>query len=65
MTQQYHWLQVTPFSRWEREVAKLESDPRWKLLPSNKERRAAFDDFCKNTAAEQVNVIYKKTLPYV
>ncbi|KAF5842244.1 hypothetical protein DUNSADRAFT_8306 [Dunaliella salina] len=44
---------VTPFSRWERELPKLESDPRYKLLPNLKERRAAFDDFCKNVAAEQ------------
>ncbi|KAL6752218.1 hypothetical protein V8C86DRAFT_618363 [Haematococcus lacustris] len=45
---------VTPFSRWEREVPKLESDPRWAQLASNKERRAAFDDWCKNVAAEQL-----------
>ena len=35
-------------------MPKLESDPRYKLLPNLKERRAAFDDFCKNVAAEQV-----------
>jgi hypothetical protein len=26
---------------------------RWKLLPSEGERRTVFDEFCKNVAAEQ------------
>ena len=32
---------------------KLEKDPRWALLPSNKERRAVFEDFCKQTGQAQ------------
>lgn len=32
---------------------KLEKDPRWALLPSNKERRAVFEEFCKSAGAEQ------------
>lgn len=33
--------------------SKLEKDERWKLLPSDGERRSVFDEFCKNIAAEQ------------
>ncbi|KXZ50854.1 hypothetical protein GPECTOR_14g106 [Gonium pectorale] len=46
---------VTPFSRWERELPKLEADPRWAGLArlTAKEKRAAFDEFCRSTAAEQ------------
>jgi hypothetical protein len=34
-------------------VPKLEEDWRWEALGTLKERRAAFDEFCKATAAEQ------------
>ncbi|GIL74510.1 hypothetical protein Vretifemale_4510, partial [Volvox reticuliferus] len=46
---------VTPFSRWERELPKLEADKRWAGLTSLtlKEKRLAFDEFCRSTAAEQ------------
>ena len=40
-------VQVTAFSRWERELPKLLGDPRYTGLPSMKERRAVFDAFCK------------------
>lgn len=50
----YGYLQVTPFSRWERELPKLQTDPRWAALPIAKERRAAFEEFCKNSAEEGV-----------
>lgn len=33
--------------------SKLEKDERWKLLPNDGERRAVFDEFCKNVAEEQ------------
>lgn len=44
---------MNAFSRFEREQPKLESDARWEALATARERRAAFDDFCKNYGAEQ------------
>lgn len=44
---------VNAFSRFEKEVPKLEVDDRWGALKTLKERRAAFDDFCKNYAEQQ------------
>eukprot|EP00877_Chromochloris_zofingiensis_P010149 jgi/Chrzof1/5388/Cz16g01020.t1 len=44
---------VNGFSFWDKVKPKLEKDDRWNLLPSNKERRVAFDEFCKNIAEEQ------------
>lgn len=46
-------LQVTPFSRWERELPKLVGDSRYKAIDKPKERRQIFDDFCRNVAEEQ------------
>ncbi len=46
-------LQVTPFSRWERELPKLVGDSRYKAIDKPKERRQIFDDFCRNVAQEQ------------
>jgi hypothetical protein len=43
---------VTPFSRWERELPKLISDPRWSAVGSLKERRLMFDEFCRSVADE-------------
>ena len=39
--------QVTAFSRWERELPKLLGDPRFGAVASTKDRRALFDEFCK------------------
>ena len=46
-------VQVTPFSRWERELPKLVGDARYKAIDKPKERRQIFDDFCRNVAEEQ------------
>ena len=46
-------VQVTPFSRWERELPKLVGDSRYKAIDKPKERRQIFDDFCRNVAEEQ------------
>ena len=46
-------VQVTPFSRWERELPKLMGDSRYKAIDKPKERRQIFDDFCRNVAEEQ------------
>ena len=46
-------VQVTPFSRWERELPKLVNDARYKAIDKPKDRRQIFDDFCKNVAEEQ------------
>jgi hypothetical protein len=46
--------QVTAFSRWERELLKLQEDERFKAIPAMKDKRALFDDYCKNFNAEQV-----------
>ena len=43
---------VTPFSRWEKELPKLITDPRYAAVGSLKERRLIFDDFCKTSADE-------------
>ncbi|CAL5224177.1 g6817 [Coccomyxa viridis] len=43
---------VTPFSRWEKELPKLITDPRYTAVGSLKERRLIFDDFCKTSADE-------------
>ena len=40
-------LQVTPFSRWERELPKLVGDARYQALATLKERKQLFEDFCK------------------
>jgi FF domain len=45
--------QVTPFSRWERELPKLLTDARFTAVPTLRERRALFDDFCKNVASKK------------
>ena len=45
-------FQVTAFSRWERELPKMLTDPRFTAIPSMKERRGLFDSFCR-TAAER------------
>ena len=42
--------QVTPFSRWERELPKLVTDDRWRAVASMKQRRQLFDAFCKAAA---------------
>ena len=46
-------MQVTAFSRWEKVLPKLVEDSRYKAIPTPKERRQVFDDFCRNVAAEQ------------
>ena len=43
-------LQVTPFSRWERELPKLITDARYQAVPTLRERRQIFDDYCKSRA---------------
>lgn len=43
---------VNGFSFWAKVAPKLEKDPRWKLLPA-KERREAFEEFCKDAGAGQ------------
>lgn len=45
-------MQVTPFSRWERELPKLVGDERYLAVSSMKERKALFDDFCRSAAAK-------------
>ncbi len=48
-----HWrMQITPFSRWERELPKLVADPRYQAVPTLRERRDIFEDFCRNAAEE-------------
>ena len=53
-------MQVTPFSRWERELPKLVDDTRYKAIDKPKDRRQIFDDFCKNVAEEQKRSKYRK-----
>lgn len=43
---------VTPFSRWEKELPKLITDPRWSAVGSLKDRRLIFDEYCKTSADE-------------
>lgn len=45
--------QVTPFSRWERELPKLVGDDRYKAVGSQKDRKALFDEYCRTLAAEK------------
>ena len=45
-------LQITPFSRWERELPKLVADSRYQAVPTLRERREIFEDFCRNAAEE-------------
>ena len=44
-------LQVTPFSRWERELPKLVGDERYLAVPNMKERKVLFDEFCRSATA--------------
>ena len=53
-------MQVTAFSRWEKVLPKLVEDSRYKAIPTAKERRQVFDDFCRNVAAEQKAVQARK-----
>jgi hypothetical protein len=39
--------QVTAFSRWERELPKLLGDARFSAVATTKDRRALFDEYCK------------------
>ena len=55
-------VQVTAFSRWEKVLPKLVEDSRYKAIPTPKERRQVFDDFCRNVAAEQKAVQARKAL---
>ncbi len=43
---------MTPFSRWERELPRLVQDPRFQAVPTLRERRLLFDDYCKLVAEE-------------
>ena len=45
-------VQITPFSRWERELPKLVADSRYQAVPTLRERREIFEDFCRNAAEE-------------
>ena len=49
---EYVFQGVTPFSRWEKELPKLITDPRYTAVGLLKERRLIFDDFCKTSADE-------------
>ncbi|KAL4853106.1 Pre-mRNA-processing protein 40C [Chlorella vulgaris] len=44
---------VHAFSRYERELPKLQPDKRFKLLPTLAERKAAFEQFCKESAGKK------------
>ena len=46
-------VQVTAFSRWERELPKLVGEPRFQGIGTMKERRTLFDGYCK--AAPEIN----------
>lgn len=43
---------MTPFARWERELPRLIQDARFLAVPSLRERRLLFDDYCKSVADE-------------
>lgn len=47
---------MTAYSRWERELPKLLSDRRFQTVPTTKERRAFFDDYCTNAASRPTPV---------
>lgn len=55
-------MQVTAFSRWEKVLPRLVEDSRYKAVPTPKERRQVFDDFCRNVAAEQKAVQARKEM---
>lgn len=44
---QCHMSQVTAFSLWTREAAKLASEPRFKGVTSAARRKELFDEYCK------------------
>ncbi len=46
--------------RWEKVLPKLEGDARWQLVATLKERRALFEDFCRNIAAEEKKLKEKR-----
>ncbi|KAI9595796.1 hypothetical protein BDF19DRAFT_465138 [Syncephalis fuscata] len=39
---------VSAFSLWEKELPKIAADPRYLLIPSVKQRKEIFDDYCKH-----------------
>jgi len=47
---------VTAYSRWEKELPKLQGDERFKAVTTAKERRALFDHFCCNITSELVRL---------
>lgn len=46
-------MQVTAFSRWEKELPKLIGDARYKALPSMKDRKSAFEEFCRDSSSQR------------
>lgn len=47
-------MQVTPFSRWERELPKLVGDKRYLAIANMKERKVLFDEFCRSAVSAKV-----------
>ena len=53
LPQRWILLQVTAFSRWEKELPKLIADLRFKAIANMKDRKAAFEGFCKSTVEQR------------
>ena len=49
-------VQVTAFSRWEKELPKLVADDRFKAVSSMRDRKAAFEDHCRNMSEQKKRV---------
>ncbi|RKP27813.1 hypothetical protein SYNPS1DRAFT_26545 [Syncephalis pseudoplumigaleata] len=54
---------ITAFSLWDKELPKMASDPRYLLIPSVKQRKDIFDDYCRQLASKPKGVVVgrKKT----
>ena len=48
-----HLMQVTAFSRWEKELPKLVADDRFKAITQMKDRKAAFEDYCRDYSEQK------------
>lgn len=44
---------MTAFSRWEKELPKLIGDERYKAMASMKDRKAAFEEYCRDTGVQR------------
>ncbi|RIA98132.1 hypothetical protein C1645_813182 [Glomus cerebriforme] len=49
-------MEVSPFAIWEKELPRIIHDERYTLIPTLKQRKEIFDEYCKERVAENLSV---------